>query len=112
MRRLLHRVRLMSIAEPTPDQALVRQSNPLWPVPCPAGDRRDAPLRVTVLASSFGHDFGPPPSRRMEEGPCGPLRAGLGAGAPASGHGDAGDNHRGPQFGDCARMVHKTANVL
>ena len=28
------------------------------------------------------------------------------------GRGDKGDDGRGAQFSDCARMVHKTANVL
>src|SRR4051794_1633238 len=28
------------------------------------------------------------------------------------GRGHEGDDQRGPQFRDCARMVHKTANVL
>src|SRR3954470_18942494 len=32
--------------------------------------------------------------------------------AVAAGRREEGDNDRGPQFCDCARMVHKTANVL
>src|SRR4051794_16985415 len=40
------------------------------------------------------------------------LRVGSAPSAGRSGRGSEGNGHRGPQFRDCARMVHKTANVL
>jgi putative transposase len=53
----------------------------------------------------------PSSALRMAEGAGGMLRAWSGATAGMR-RWDEGDDQRGPQFRDCARMVHKTANVL
>jgi putative transposase len=55
--------------------------------------------------------FRPSSALRMAERAGGVLRAGPGAAAGMR-RWDEGDDERGPQSRDCARMVHKMANVL
>src|SRR4051794_19129068 len=53
----------------------------------------------------------PSSALRMAEGAGGMLRAWSGAAAGVRRMGE-GDDQRGAQFRDCARMVHKMANIL
>jgi hypothetical protein len=102
---------LLSVrGRPVAEQDPVRLLDPLGAVPRPDVDRADSPGRVRGRANVPGHVSA---LLRPEDGggSRGVLRAGSGASAGVR-RWDEGDDQRGAQEYDCARMVHKTANVL
>jgi Transposase, Mutator family len=95
---------------PVPDQDPVSLFDPLGAVPRPDGHRLDLPGYLADRARIPGHVS----ALLQSEDGGGGGRTLRGVTGPAAGVGrrHEGDDQRGPQFRDCARMVHKTANVL
>ena len=103
--------RLLMSVRPVAEQDPIRLLDPLGAVPRPDGRPSRSARPRRGIARNFLGMCRPSSAPRMAEEHGGMLRGGR-ARRPGWGGGHEGDDQRGPQFRDCARMVHKMANIL